>query len=219
MDYQEFDLLCNRLIECYQKMNDKAYYKTSPCSDEARIKAVEERIGITLPQQLREFFLNFSGCFEMYAFLPDEFCDALPKELKEIFAAQYVISLEEVENNEMIRRDWVSECFPDEDDEYDKVWHHKLGIIDVGNGDIISLDIGSNPYNPPVVYLSHEGDDSNGMILGKDFNSFLMDLILSGGCGMEDWQMMPFIPDSENGIDPNCENAATFRKLIGFDYE
>ena len=155
----------------------------------------------------------------MYAFLPDEFCDNLPKELKGIFAAQYVISVEEVESNEMIRRDWVTECFPDEEYEYDKVWHNKLGIIDVGNGDIISLDIGSNPDNPPVVYLSHDGDDSNGIILGKDFDTFLMNLIMCGGCGMEDWQMMPFISDSNNGIDPKCENAVAFRKIIGFDYE
>ncbi|MBR3421282.1 MAG: SMI1/KNR4 family protein [Ruminococcus sp.] len=219
MDYQKLDLLCNRLIKCYQKMNDKAYYKTAPCSDEASIKAVEEHIGITLPKQLRDFFLHFSENFEMYAFLPHEFCDNLPKELKGIFAAQYVISVEEVESNEMIRRDWVTECFPDEEYEYDKVWHNKLGIIDVGNGDIISLDIGSNPDNPPVVYLSHDGDDSNGIILGKDFDTFLMNLIMCGGCGMEDWQMMPFISDSNNGIDPKCENAVAFRKIIGFDYE
>lgn len=219
MDYQKLDQLCNNLIKCYQKMDDKAYFKTAPCSDEKSIKAVEEQIGMTIPRQLREFFLNFSSGFEMYAYLPKDLMDTLPKALQGLFAAQYVISLEEVESNEMIRRDWVTECFPDENDEYDRVWHNKLGIIDVGNGDIISLDIAADPENPPVVYLSHEGDDSNGCVLGKDFDTFLMNLIMSGGCGMEDWQMMPFIPDSENGIDPDCENAVLFRKLIGFDYE
>ena len=219
MDYQKFDQLCSHLIKSYQKINEEAYYKAEPYADEASIKAVESRIGMTLPKQLRDFFLNYSQCFEMNAFLPEEFSDSLPKELKELFAAHYVISLEEAESNEMMRRDWVSECFPNEDDEYDKVWHHKLGIIDVGNGDIISLDIGSNPDNPPVVYLSHDGDDSNGMILGKDFHTFLMNLIMCGGCGMEDWQMIPFISDSEDGIDPDCENAVTFRRLIDFHYE
>ena len=219
MDYQKFDQLCSHLIKCYQKMNEEAYFKAEPCANEVSIKAVEDHIGMTLPKQLRNFFLNFSQCFEMNAFLPEEFSDSLPKELRELFAAHYVISLKEVESNEMIRRDWVSECFPNEDNEYDKVWHHKLGMIDVGNGDIISLDIGSNPDNPPVVYLSHEGDDSNGIILGKDFDTFLMNLVMSGGCGMEDWQIEPFISDSENGIDPDCENAKTFRKLIDFHYE
>ena len=219
MDYQKFDQLCCRLIKSYQKLDENAYYKTAPCSDEASIKAVEERIGMPLPKQLRDFFLHFSQSFEMNAFLPEEFSDSLPKELRELFAAKYVISLEEVESNEMIRRDWVSECFPNEDDEYDKVWHHKLGMIDVGNGDIISLDIGSDPDNPAVVYLSHEGDDSNGIILGKDFDTFLMNLIMSGGCGMEDWQIEPFIFDSEIGVDPDCENAKTFRRLIDFHYE
>ncbi len=219
MDYQKLDKLCNKLIKCYQKIDEKAYFKTASCSNDASIKAVEERIGIILPKQLRNFFLHFSESFEMYAFLPDTFCESLPKELRSIFAAKYVISLEEVESNEMIRRDWVSECFSDEEDEYDRVWHYKLGIIDIGNGDIISLDIAANPENPPVVYLSHEGDDSNGVILGKDFETFLMHLIMVGGCGMEDWQMMPFISDTQKGIDPDCENAKAFRKLIGFDYE
>ena len=82
MDYQKFDQLCSRLIKSYQKMNEEAYYKAEPRSDEASIKAVEEHIGITLPKQLRDFFLHFSENFEMYAFLPDEFCDNLPKELK-----------------------------------------------------------------------------------------------------------------------------------------
>ena len=95
MDYQRFDQLCSHLIKSYQKINEEAYYKAEPCADEASIKAVENRIGMTLPKQLRDFFLNYSQCFEMNAFLPEEFSDSLPKELKELFAAHYVISLEE----------------------------------------------------------------------------------------------------------------------------
>jgi hypothetical protein len=44
-------------------------------------------------------------------------------------------------------------------------------------------------------------------------------LIMCGGCGMEDWQIEPFISDSEIGVDPDCENAKTFRRLIDFHYE
>ena len=42
---------------------------------------------------------------------------------------------------------------------------------------------------------------------------------MCGGCGMEDWQIEPFISDSEISVDPDCENAKTFRRLIDFHYE
>ena len=47
--------------------------------------------------------------------LPDDF--ELPKALKSIFCADFIISLEELADIEEARKDWVEECFNDEDDE------------------------------------------------------------------------------------------------------
>lgn len=44
-----------------------------------------------------------------------------------------------------------------------------------------------------------------------------MNLVKIGGCGNEDWQMLPFITDPVSGIDPDCENAGKYRELIGFE--
>ncbi|MBQ6570214.1 MAG: SMI1/KNR4 family protein [Clostridia bacterium] len=219
MDYQKFDRYCKKLIKCYSKLDTDAIYQTAPCADEESIKEVEESLGVKLPGQLRDFFLNFSEEVEISAFFPDDFCHFLPKKFKGIFGVQCTISLEEVENNENSRRDWVSECFNNEENEYDRVWHKKLGIIEVGNGDIIALDTETNPDNPPVVYLSHDDGEGHGAVLGKDFDTFLMNLISVGGCGMEDWQILPFVPDMQKGIDPDCNNAKEFRKIIGFDLD
>lgn len=52
--------------------------------------------------------------------------------------------------------DWEEECFNNEDDEYDAVWHHKLGFMHVPNGDMIAFDVKKSETNPPVVYLSHD---------------------------------------------------------------
>ncbi|MEG0408775.1 MAG: SMI1/KNR4 family protein [Bacilli bacterium] len=180
-----------------------------------QISELEEKIGIDLPQQLKTFFLDFSQECEVNVFLPDNL--SLPKELQEIFSACLLISLEEIENAENSRKGWVDACFTNEEDEYDKVWHHKLGLMTVGNGDVIALDIESNPTNPSVIYLSHDDGEGHGYILGKDFNSYLQSLLDIGLCGNEDWQVIPFIQDSQSGINAYCENANTYRKIIGFN--
>lgn len=84
----------------------------------------------------------------------------------------------------------------------------------VGNGDVIALDIALDKDNPPVVYLSHDDGEGHGYILGKTFNQYLENLLLVGGCGNEDWQMLPFCPNKESGIDPECQNAKMYREII-----
>lgn len=219
MDYVKFDEELKRLISCYQKLDEEAYCKIAPCCLEDKVQEIENNLSLKFPQQIRSFFLQYSSCVDFCAFLPDDFCDTLPDELSEIFSACFQISLDEVERAEENRLDWVKSVFLNEDDEYDKVWHNKLGIMTVGNGDIIALDIIHDKENPSVVYLSHDGGEGHGAILGKDFNTFLVNLIKIGGCGNEDWQMLPFITDSEAGINPDCENAKKYRELIGYDLE
>ena len=69
--------------------------------------------------------------------------------------------------------------------------------------------------NPSVVYLSHDDGEGHGYILGKDFNTYLEQLLLVGACGNEDWQMLPFCLDAQSEIVSDCENAKEYRKLIG----
>ena len=66
-----------------------------------------------------------------------------------------------------------------------------MGFMNVPNGDAIAFD------------------------MGKDFNTYLEQLLLVGACGNEDWQMLPFCLDAQSGIVSDCENAKEYRKLIG----
>lgn len=91
----------------------------------------------------------------------------------------------------------------------------KLGFMNVPNGDVIAFDMKESEINPSVVYLSHDDGEGHGYILGKDFNTYLEQLLLVGACGNEDWQMLPFCLDAQSGIVSDCENAKEYRKLIG----
>ena len=179
----------------------------------AEVESIENIIERKLPLQIRDFFLQYSKKCEFSAWLPDGF--ELPSELDEIFSANFLISLEEFADAEKARNGWVENCFTNEEDEYDAVWYNKLGFMNVPNGDVIAFDIKESEINPSVVYLSHDDGEGHGYILGKDFNTYLEQLLLVGACGNEDWQMLPFCLDAQSGIVSDCENAKEYRKLIG----
>ncbi|MCI6733092.1 MAG: SMI1/KNR4 family protein [Lachnospiraceae bacterium] len=217
MDYKQFDSLCRELIIAYKKITDEACYTTETKATEAMVLNLEKELQVKLPGPVRSFFTDYTAGAEMRVFLPDEFCDKLPGEFEEIFSACFILSINEMKEAEISRRFWIETCFADEENEYDRVWYNKLGLMTVETGDIIALDIGADPENPPVVYLSHDGGEAHGYVLGKDFESYILNLVKAGACGQEDWQMMPFMEDKESGIDPDCENAEAFRRIIGFD--
>lgn len=218
MDYKVFDDLCRKLINAYEKFDAEASYTVDARATKEVVLNLENELQVKLPEQIRSFFADYSAGAEMRVFLPDEFCDKLPCEFEEIFSACFIFSIDEMKEAEMRRRDWIESCFVNEENEYDSVWYNKLGLMTVENGDVIALDTGSNSENPPVVYLSHDDGEGHGYVLGKDFESYIMNLVKTGACGQEDWQMLPFIADKEGGIDPDCDNAIEFRKIIGFDY-
>lgn len=219
MDYVRIRQQIEKLRDAYAKVvkeNDLKFIIDQPAAEQD-VEAIEAELGLRLPYELRDFLLNFSGHCEFMACLPDDF--NLPYELRQIFSAEFVIATDSVLDAEDRRREWVEDCFGNQADEYDRVWHNKLGIMTVANGDVIALDIGIDKENPPVVYLSHDDGEGHGYILGKTFGEYIENLILIGACGNEDWQVLPFCPNAESGIDPNCENAVKYRQLIGLECE
>jgi len=213
MDYQKIDELLLKLKRAYESIGAETELVVEGPASIVEVEAVENRLKRKLPLQIREFFLKYSKKCEFSAWLPDDF--ELPDELDEIFSATFLISLEEFEDVESERKDWIEECFTNEEDEYDAVWYHKLGFMHVPNGDIIAFDVKKSELNPPVVYLSHDDGEGHGYTLGKDFNTYFEQLLLVGACGNEDWQMLPFCLDAQSGIVSDCENAKKYRSLIG----
>lgn len=207
------DELLLKVKSAYESIGAETELVVEEPASIAEVEALENRIGRKLPLQIRDFFLQYSKKCEFSAWLPDDF--ELPGELDEIFSAAFLISLEEFVDAENDRKSWVERCFTNEEDEYDAVWYHKLGFMNVPNGDVIALDVKESETNPPVVYLSHDDGEGHGYILGKDFNTYFEQLLLVGACGNEYWQMLPFCLDEKSGIVSNCENAKEYRRIIG----
>ena len=71
MNYEYFDDLCDKLTDCYYKLDEESFYMTDDPATEEDICTVEERMGVKIPNSLRDFFLNYTKEFRISAFLPD----------------------------------------------------------------------------------------------------------------------------------------------------
>ena len=186
-------------------------YKKDICATQTEIDELERKLSTSIPKSLKDTFLFFSKNISFDAYLPDEL--ALPPELKGIFCASFTVSIEEMILAEESRKSWV-ESGLDPSDDYDKIFYNKLGFMTVPNGDMIAFDLSDPKEDKRVVYLSHDGGDGHGVVLGESFEAYFSNLLLIGACGNEDWQMMPFI-DKTKGLCATSKNAETYRNLIG----
>jgi hypothetical protein len=176
---------------------------------------VENNLGYKLPECFRQVLLEFSSKVDFYWSLEDTI--ELPNELEDIFDGNCNWNINNICEIIEEKNDWVKNCFSNEHNEYDRVWHNKLAFLEVGNGDYIAFDLKNYPSKTPVVYLSHDDGEGHGYILGDNFIDF-MDRWTKLGCpGTECDQMVPFVKSKLSGIDPNCENGQKWRELIGLD--
>jgi len=107
------------------------------------------------------------------------------------------------------------ELFSNPTDYWDGPWQDKFPVLEVGNGDMLGIDL-TNPDQQPVVYLSHEGDDSvHGYWLGTDFEDYIDRLSLLGCVGSEDWQLKPFVSGPRSLLETTGENARQWREWFG----
>jgi hypothetical protein len=233
MDFMDWTIKLQKLYDVYAKFDDEVkfeakhmkgmtnpsstyakaeYTKDALVSSEQELCNIEAAIGNPIPPSLRETFLHFSKIIKFYAHLP--LAIELPHSLGEIFSANFLISTNELICAEIQRKSWMESCFANPEDSYDKVWHNKLGFMTVPNGDIIAFDLSDTKEDKRVVYLSHDGGEGHGYVLGDSFSDYFSKLLLIGGCGNEDWQMLPFMSDNLSGINPDCDNARRYREII-----
>ncbi|MEV5027944.1 SMI1/KNR4 family protein [Paenibacillus sp. LPE1-1-1.1] len=190
-------------------------YLIKPSVSISVIKSVEEELGVSLPESFIKVISEFISGMEMVWSLPDddEREVPIPEVLKGISASNFSWSIENIINVEKGRKRWEQEVFSDEEDEYDRVWHNKLGLMEVGNGDYIAFDL-SISNDPPVVYLSHDDGEGHGYILGHNFIDFIDKWTKIGCVGCEDWQLLPFMEGPSTGIQPDLPNAQLWRNWL-----
>ena len=185
---------------------------------ESEVKAVEEQLGYTMPPHFREVLLENTVHLDFYwdiNDITDEGDISLPDKLVEIFRGQLLFGLDLLLDYEDDRKGWVKEVYPDYNNEYDRVWHNKMSFHQVGNGDYIAIELEPENYGK-VVYLSHDGSENHGLYIASNFKEFLMNYAAIGCIGGEDWQWEPFYTAGK-GIDPTCENAQAWYKVLGID--
>ena len=217
-----FELFRKRLNLFLEKIEDlggevEPLTIEKPATEE-EIKAVEAKLGYTLPPHFREVLLENTAHLDfywsIYEFL-EKNEDFLPEGLVEIFRGQLLFGLDLLLDYEDDRKGWVKEVYPDYNNEYDRVWHNKMSFHQVGNGDYIAIELEPENYGK-VVYLSHDGSENHGLYIADNFKEFLMNYAAVGCTGSDDWQWEPFYTKGK-GIDPTSKNAKTWYKVLGIN--
>ena len=217
-----FELLKKRLNLFLEKIEDlggevEPLTIEKPATEE-EIKAVEAKLGYTLPPHFREVLLENTAHLE-FGWDIDDIIDeediSLPDKLAEIFRGKLLFGLDLLLDYEEDRQDWEGEVYPNSDKEYDRVWHNKMSFFQVGNGDYIAIELEPENYGK-VVYLSHDGSENHGLYIADNFKEFLMNYAAVGCTGGDDWQWEPFYSKSK-GIDPTSKNAKTWYKVLGIN--
>ena len=217
-----FELFKKRLNLFLEKIEDLGG-ETDPLTiekpaTEDEIKAVETKLGYTMPSHFREVLLENTAHLDFYwdiNDITDEGDISLPDKLVEIFRGQLLFGLDLLLDYEDDRTGWVKEVYPDYNNEYDRVWHNKMSFHQVGNGDYIAIELEPENYGK-VVYLSHDGSENHGLYIASNFKEFLMNYAAIGCIGGEDWQWEPFYTAGK-GIDPTSENAQAWYKVLEID--
>ena len=217
-----FELFKKRLNLFLEKIEDlggevEPLTIEKPATEE-EVKAVEAKLGYTLPPHFREVLLENTAHLE-FGWDIDDIIDeediSLPDKLAEIFRGKLLFGLDLLLDYEEDRQDWEGDVYPNSDKEYDRVWHNKMSFFQVGNGDYIAIELEPENYGK-VVYLSHDGSENHGLYIADNFKEFLMNYAAVGCTGGEDWQWEPFYTKGK-GIDPTSKNAKTWYKVLGIN--
>ena len=217
-----FELFKKRLNLFLEKIEDlggevEPLTIEKPATEE-EVKAVEAKLGYTLPPHFREVLLENTADLEFWWDIDDIIDEediSLPDKLAEIFRGKLLFGLDLLLDYEEDRQDWEGDAYPNSDKEYDRVWHNKMSFFQVGNGDYIAIELEPENYGK-VVYLSHDGSENHGLYIADNFKEFLMNYAAVGCTGGEDWQWEPFYTKGK-GIDPTSKNAKTWYKVLGIN--
>ena len=193
-------------------------FKIGTPAKEEEILEVEKRLGYKIPEDFRDILLKYSSCFEydwnIYKGVSEKQIE-LPDNLKGIFAGDLHWELNVLVKFQEDNKDWIEECFPDYNDEYDRVWYNKMLFYEVGNGDYLAIELEKENYGK-IAYLSHDDGDGHGYYLANNFKELVSNWSKVGCVGGEDWQWLTFYTKGI-GINPNCENTKLWKDFI-FNY-
>ncbi|HOD82471.1 MAG: SMI1 / KNR4 family protein [Planctomycetes bacterium ADurb.Bin126] len=181
-----------------------------PPADEDDVRTMESELGHALPPAMRRVMTGFSSRVHLGWTLPEGF--VLPEPLRGLFGGQLTWDLMGLGELLSDADEWAHSLF-DDPPPRELPLHDKLVFMPVGNGDFLAVDIEPAHYGE-VVYLSRSSGSANGYLLARDFEDLLNRWLPLGCVGAEVWQWRPFTSGPTSGLDPECENARLWRKVL-----
>lgn len=177
------------------------------------VDKVEKANHIVLPIEFKEILTGYASKVSFTWFIEDE---ETTGEYREIFCggSDPIWDLKNFKSLKENYEGWKQDCFPDIEDEYDKIWHNKTPFIHVSTGDMIAFDMEKGNSNCPVIYLSHDGSDSHGLKLGDNFVDFMARWSNIGCPGTEDWQIEPFYNYESKQIEIMGDKVNNWKKWL-----
>jgi hypothetical protein len=178
------------------------------------LAAIEREIGVALPPSVAEVFTHIAADIEVSWQLPKS-CTP-PATLEGVTWGTCAWDAHRLTERERDLRAFVEKDCSDPGDEYWRVWRSKFPLFDTPNGDLVAVDV-SRSDRAPVVYLSHDGGEGHGRVLGYSFADFIDRWTLLGCVGPEDWLMTPFLHPDRPYLDATGETARSWRAWFGLD--
>ena len=182
------------LAACAARGGETRPLVIEPPATESRVAEVERALGHALPPRLRRFFLEEAASVQFQWFLPTG--DEPP--FVDIFSGELSISLEQ-------QTDIAAQ----------NGRRGRVAFQLVANGDLVAIDV--RKMGEPVVFLSHEGGDGQGVVLGRNLDDYLARHAALGGVGAEECQWLPFVSEiaDERILDPDGDAADRWRRWFG----
>lgn len=137
---------------------------------ESEVADIERRLGIRLPFSLRRVLLGYARQLEFSWWLPKP--ARPPHPFRGIFSGGCNWSVDRLTRCGDRQNGWPGGLFPDPNHPYDRVWHGKLTVTEVPNGDFIGIDL-EDGDDGSVYYLSHDDGEGHGYHLGENFIDFV----------------------------------------------
>lgn len=209
-------------------------WNLAPPATSRELTALENDLGVSLPEQLRLFFLRVSGDLLFCANLDDD--TALPPEFSRLVNWGISISVEGVRVADRVRKEWIRAIYNDMEDSYSLAWHGKLGLLNLPEGyvvsggemareleeagdwawgDVIAIDVSPDADQQSLSYLSHDGGDLNGEIVATDLPSYLRHALTLGCAGAGDAALWMFMEPGV-GLQSESKKGKRFRTWLGW---
>ena len=116
----------------------------------------------------------------------------LDEDGNEIYAGGVLFMARELLEDIKSGKEWAEDTWIAESEENKELWLNGLPFIHLANGDIIAMDIRSDPEDPAVLYLSHDDDSRE---LSPSLSRFLKSWEKLGYVGPEIWILEPYLDE------------------------